>query len=323
MGAAASVAIVALQAALTLLLAPALVGYARKIGAASQGRRGPPWLQPYYDLAKLLRKGEVRPASAPSLLFAMAPLATFGAAFAAAMLIPTFHAASPLFATSDLLVVVFLLALARFLTAIAALEPGASFAGFGASREATFGALVEPALVASVFWVALASGSLLGTTAATPPRTVPFVAGVAAHMLVAAALLVVAIAETGRVPVDNPATHLELTMLHEAMVIEHSGPRLAVIEWGGAIKQLAVLSLVLVLVFPVGIARTPEVGATLLGLAAFLAKLLGLATLIGLVEVSNAKWRLFRLPELFVLALALAILGAIAAVLAGGRVLGA
>ncbi|HEV8360008.1 MAG TPA: NADH-quinone oxidoreductase subunit H, partial [Candidatus Thermoplasmatota archaeon] len=242
--------LLAAQAALALGLSPLLMSIFAKVKARSQNRVGPPWLQPYRDLAKLLRKGQVLPEGA-SPLFAAAPAVAFGAVVTAALLVPTWDGpAVP--QAGDLLVVVFLLALARFLVAAAALDSTSSFGGFGASREMTMSALVEPTLVASVLWVGVVAGSTSAATVASAERPVALLSASASYILALAALVVLVLAETGRVPVDNPATHLELTMIHEAMVLEYSGPRLALVEWTRAVKQFTLLALVALLVFPFG-----------------------------------------------------------------------
>lgn len=288
----------------------------QKLKARSQGRRGPPWLQPYHDLAKLLRKGQVVP-EASTALFAAAPALAFGATFAAAMLVPTFDGA-PLPQAGDLLVVVFLLALARFVTAAAALDSTSSFGGFGASREMTMSALAEPIMVGAILWVSLVAGSTSAASVATAERPVALLSASASYVLAFAALLLLVVAETGRIPVDNPATHLELTMIHEAMVLEYSGPRFGLIEWTRAVKQFALLSFLALLVLPFG--SPGATGAWLPGLGLFLAKVLALSAVVALVEVSTAKMRLFRLPEIFTIGLVLAVLAALAAVVAGGAI---
>ncbi|HEV8360004.1 MAG TPA: NADH-quinone oxidoreductase subunit H [Candidatus Thermoplasmatota archaeon] len=305
-----------LQAALALGFSPLLMSIFAKVKARTQGRRGPPWLQPYRDLSKLLRKDEVLPSGATPL-FAWAPAASFAAVFAAAMMVPSF--AAPAFANvGGLVTVVFLLALARFLTAMAALDSGSSFGGFGASRDMTMSAVVEPALVAAILWVSVVAGSTSAAAVAAPERPVSVLSASASYLLAFAALAVLVLAETGRIPVDNPATHLELTMIHEAMVLEYGGPRLGLIEWARALKQFTLLALTAALVLPFGLPSGFDAPDLALGLGGFVLKVGGLAVFLAALEVSTAKLRLFRLPELFAISLVLAVLAALAAVVARG-----
>src|SRR5215831_2113303 len=210
------------QALLALLLAPWLVGFIRMVKARLQGRRGaPPW-QPYYDLRKLLGKEAVVSRNA-SWLFRFAPYLIFAATVAVTMLVPLIAAPLPFDAVGDLLTVVYLMLLGTFFLALAGLDPGTAFGGMGASREVTVAALAEPTVALAVFALALSAGStnlgrIVVATLAAPAQTVS-----PGHALAFAALFIVTLAETGRLPVDNPATHLELTMIHEAMVLEYSG----------------------------------------------------------------------------------------------------
>ena len=205
--------------------------------AAFQLRQGPRLLQPYSDLAKLLRKEPVRSTTA-SWVFVAGPRVYFASAIAATTLLPTIFAAAPLEGAGGILLLVGLLALGRFALATAALDTGSPFGGMGASREMTVGALAEPALMLSLFTAGLSAGSLnLGELVRrTAERGTSIHPG---EILAAAALFIVLLAEAGRVPVDNPATHLELTMIHEAMLLEYSGPDLALVEWASAVKELA------------------------------------------------------------------------------------
>lgn len=295
----------AAQAAGFLLVAPLLHSLVKKMKAGLQLRQGPPLLQGYYDLAKLLRKEPVRSATA-SWVFAAGPQVYFATAVTAALLVPALVPFAPLESAGGILVLVGLLALGRFALALAALDTGSPFGGMGASREMTIGALAEPALMLGLFTVGLSAGSLnLGElTRRTLER------GVSAHpseLLAAAALFIVLIAETGRVPVDNPATHLELTMIHEAMLLEYSGPDLALVEWASAVKELMFMVLLVDLFLPLGLGW-PAAGLAWAVPAWLVAKLFLLATLVVLVESTNAKLRLFRVPELMAVSLGLGFL---------------
>jgi formate hydrogenlyase subunit 4 len=274
--------------------------------AALQGRQGPPLLQGYFDLAKLLRKEPVR-SEVASWVFVAGPRVYFATAVAAALLVPVVLAGAPLERAGGILVFVGLLALGRFALSSAALDTGSPFGGMGASREMTVAALAEPALMLGLFAVALWGGSLnLGELVRTIERR-----GLSAHpsdLLAAAALFIVLIAEAGRVPVDNPATHLELTMIHEAMVLEYSGPDLALVEWGSALKELLFMTVLVNLFLPLGLATAATPAALAAAGALYLAKVVLLALAATLVEVTNAKLRLFRVPELMAASLGLGFL---------------
>jgi len=294
------VAVIA-QIALVLFLSPLITGFSRTMKARLQTRRGAGVLQPYRDLGKLLRKGMVIPDTA-SWIFAATPYVLFTTTLLAGLLIPTISAQAPLSAFGGVLAVVYLLALGRFFLALGGLDTGSSFGGLGSSREMTISAIAEPALMLAVFTVAIGAGSTnLSTVAhAALGQSWRFLAP--SQMLAFAALFIVLIAETGRIPVDNPATHLELTMIHEAMILEYSGPYLALIEWSAAIKQLVLMTLLVNVFFPFGLSPGWWQASTLLSLVLFSVKLLLLAAAIVLVETTNAKLRLFRVPELLTVA---------------------
>ena len=295
------------QAALVLLLAPLVTGFSKALKARVQTRRGPHVLQPYRDLYKLVRKGMVIPDTA-SWVFGATPLVLFASTLIAGLMIPTVSATAPLSWFGGALAVVYLLALGRFFLALGGLDTGSSFGGLGSSREMTISAIAEPALMLAIFTVAIGAGStnLSTVTRSAVGQSWHFLAP--AQMLAFAALFLVLIAETGRIPVDNPATHLELTMIHEAMILEYSGPFLALIEWSAAMKQLILMALLVNLFFPFGLSEqwTPSV---VVSLVLFAAKLLLLAAAVVLVETTNAKLRLFRVPELLAVAF---VLGALA-----------
>jgi formate hydrogenlyase subunit 4 len=204
--------------------------------------------------------------------------------------------------------VVNLLALGRFFHALGGLDTGSSFGGLGSSREMTISAIAEPALMLAVFTVALGAGSTNLSVVAQSALGQSWRFLAPAQMLAFAALFIVLIAETGRIPVDNPATHLELTMIHEAMILEYSGPYLALIEWSASIQQLVLMTLLVNVFLPFGLSTGWSVGATLFSLGLFTAKLLILAAAVVLVETTNAKLRLFRVPELLAVAFVLSAL---------------
>jgi formate hydrogenlyase subunit 4 len=302
----ASLALGLLQALALLAAAPLLRGALKKMKAAFQMRQGPPLLQGYYDLRKLLRKEPVRSDTA-SWVFVAGPRVYFATAVAAATLIPVLFAGAPLEEAGGILALVGLLALGRFALATASLDTGSPFGGMGGSREMTVAALAEPALMLGLFTVALWGGSLnLGdlvrTTALRGPSAHP------SELLAAAALFLVLLAEAGRVPVDNPATHLELTMIHEAMVLEYAGPDLALVEWASALKELLFMTLLVNLFFPFGLATAAEPAALALAAALYAGKVFLLAVAVTLVESTNAKLRFFRVPDLMAVSLGLGFL---------------
>jgi formate hydrogenlyase subunit 4 len=294
------------QAAVLLALAPLLRGGIKKMKAAFQNRQGPPLRQGYYDLAKLLRKEPVR-SEVSSWVFVAGPRVYFATAVAATMLVPVVHAGAPLEGAGGILVLVGLLALGRFALAAAALDTGSPFGGMGSSREMTVAALAEPALMLGLFTVALWAGSLnLGDLVRTTAER-----GISAHpsaLLAAAALFIVLIAEAGRVPVDNPATHLELTMIHEAMLLEYSGVDLALVEWASALKELLFMTVLVNLFLPLGLATGAGPGPLVVAASLYVAKVFLLALAVTVVEVTNAKLRLFRVPELMAASLGLGFL---------------
>src|SRR5512133_3397741 len=279
------------QAALILAVAPLVTGYVQKLKARLQCRRGASVWQPYRDLSKLLRKGTVQSDTA-SPFFRAIPVLVLAATLTV-LWAPAGAATVPL---GDAILLVGLLALARFLLAVGALDAGGAFGGMGASREMTVGLLVEPALMLAVFSVAVSGGTTdVGLLAAR--REALALSWTAPDLLALFAMLILALAETGRIPVDNPDTHLELTMLHEGMLLEHSGPGLACIVLATHVKQLVTLLLVAALFFPYGLARGAAPAELALALAAFAVKVLLLAAFLALVESSYAKLRLFRVPQ--------------------------
>ncbi len=296
-----------LQTGLLLLVAPLVSGVIKQGKARLQNRRGPPAWQPYLDLLKLLRKDMVVSEHA-SWVFSFAPYVIFLTALLAGLLVPTITLQAPLSLFGGVLALVGLLALGRFFLALGGLDPGSAFGGMGSSREMTIAAIAEPALMLAIFTVAISAGStdLSRIVAATQGPAWSLLNPM--HVLAFAGLFVVLLAETGRIPVDNPATHLELTMIHEAMLLEYSGRNLALMEWGASIKQLVLMTLLVNVFFPFGLAAGTAPAELGLGLLAYLAKLFLLAGIVVLVETTNAKLRLFRVPDLLSAAFVLAAL---------------
>ena len=295
------------QMLLVLALAPLLVGFTRKVKARLLRRIGPPLLQPYRDLAKLMRK-EAIVADSASWLFRAAPYMIFVATWVAAALVPTFATGLIFSWTADLIAITALLGSARFFLALVGMDVGTSFGGIGSSREAMFATLAEPAMIMIVFTVALVAGStqlssVVGYMLSNASLRVSL--GLALF-----GLMIVAIAENGRIPVDNPATHLELTMVHEAMILEYSGRHLAVIELAAALKLLLYVSMIACIFAPWGLAPAGAGPAAFAIVAvAYLAKLAIGATLLAVFETSIAKMRVFRVPEFLGAALMLGFLG--------------
>jgi formate hydrogenlyase subunit 4 len=296
-----------LQMLLVLLLAPLLTGLVRKVKARLLLRRGPPLIQPYRDLARLLRK-EVVLAENASWLFRVTPYLIFAATWVAASLVPTFRTGLLFSWSADLIAIIALLGSARYFLARAGLDVGTSFGGIGASREVMIASLAEPAMIMIVFTVALIAGSTQLSTMAG--FLVSSEVGLRVSLgLALVALIMVAIAENARIPVDNPATHLELTMVHEAMVLEYSGRHLALIELSASLKLLLYLSLIACLFVPWGLVPSGAAAGMLgIGIAAYIGKLAVGGSLLALFETSIAKMRVFRVPEFLGAALMLGLL---------------
>ncbi len=295
------------QALIALVLAPGLVGFVRWWKARLQGRRGAaPWLV-YYDLRKLFAK-EVVISKNTSWIFRFTPYLVFSSTLAVTLLIPLVAAPLPFDRIGDLLLVVYLLLLGTFFLALAGLDPGTAFGGMGASREMTIAAIAEPTIALSIFGLAVGAGStnlgrIVAETLAHPSAAIS-----PGHLLGFAALFTVMLAETGRLPVDNPSTHLELTMIHEAMVLEYSGRYLALIEWAAAVRLLIFFSLLANMFAPWGVAATLTPVAVGIAAVALVAKLAALGLVVAFLETRLAKLRLFRVPELLAVSFVLALL---------------
>ncbi|HEV2348327.1 MAG TPA: NADH-quinone oxidoreductase subunit H [Terriglobia bacterium] len=286
----------ALQALLIVLGAPLLRGWVSKIKARIQRRQGAAVWRPYADLAKLFRKEDLVPPLA-SGIFLAAPRIVFCATATATLLIPVFHPAALLGAPGDFVLLVALLALARFALVLGAMDGGGAFGGMGGSREAMVSALAEGPFLLGLTSVAILARSSQISVITGWTLGQNFFDVSAVHLLAFSTLAMVAIAETGRIPVDNPTTHLELTMIHEAMVLEHSGPSLAFLEWAGAVKLSLMMSLLIALFFPWGMADGPTLQAIALSAAAFLGKIVMLGLVLALFESSIAKLRTYAVPD--------------------------
>lgn len=296
-----------MQMLLVLAAAPLLTGFVRKVKARLLRRRGPPIIQPYRDLLRLLKK-EVVVADNASWIFRVAPYVIFATTWVAAALVPTFATGLLFSWSADLIAIIALLASARFFLALAGMDVGTAFGGIGSSREVMIASLAEPAMLLIVFTMALVAHSTQLSAVADM-----LTSGVGLRVSLGMALLgliIVAIAENGRVPVDNPATHLELTMVHEAMVLEYSGRHLAMIELAAAVKLLLYVSLIGCIFLPWTLAG-PEspTAAHLAGFILYLGKLAVLGFLLAVFETAIAKMRVFRLPDFIGGALMLGLLG--------------
>ncbi len=295
-----------LQASLMLLVAPLLAGIVRKFKARLQNRRGASLLQPYQDLRKLFSKESLF-ADNSSWIFRTAPVVIFTATLLAASIVPIIVVDLPSAMIADVIAMTALLALARFWIALAAMDIGTAFGGMGASREMTFSALAEPAMLMGVFVMSLGAHSTNLSTMVHFALNLHHLHPSVAFAL--AALLMVSVAENGRIPIDNPTTHLELTMIHEAMILEYSGRHLALIEWAAQIKLLLFASLIISLFAPWGIAETIGLLPILIALGCWFAKIILLAAAVAMLESALAKIRLFEVPNYLFTAFVLAFLG--------------
>jgi formate hydrogenlyase subunit 4 len=292
---------------LALLLAPLLPGLVWRTKAIAAGRRGPPLLQGWYDVLRLLRKGAVY-SRATTWVFRSAPSASLAAIVAALLIVPAFGSPAPLAFAGDVILLVGLLALMRFATVLAALDTGSSFEGMGASREAAFSALAEPALLFGFATLARASGGrslseMFGVNLGRGWLGLGSMAPALALVLVS--LFVLLLAENSRIPVDDPNTHLELTMIHEVMVLDHSGPDLAYLEYAAALKLWVFEALL------VGLALPVRTGSAMADGAIFLLGMAAVSIAVGLVESTMARLRLARVPQLLLGASVLSAFGLI------------
>ncbi len=281
------------QVGLLLLLPPLLLGVTNRVKSLFAGRKGPPVLQLYSDLWKLLRKGAVY-SRTTTWVFRAGPVVGLAAVLTAGTMLPVAGQPALLAFPGDFVLFAYLLALARFATALAALDTGSSFEGMGAAREVSFSSMAEPALFLVLVVMARATGSLSLSGMLGPALAPAWRAAAPALLLSAIALFVVALAENSRIPVDDPNTHLELTMIHEVMVLDHSGPDLAFILYGASVKLFLFGALLVRLLADV------SVGGIWAAEAAFVLELLGFAILVGIVESVMARLRLTRVPQMLV-----------------------
>jgi formate hydrogenlyase subunit 4 len=299
-----------LQALILILGAPLVRGIIARCKAFLQRRQGASIWRPYSDLAKLFHKEDLVPPTASSV-FRLVPFGLFGTTICVAAFVPLVQPSALLASRGDFILFVYLLAMGRFFLSLGALDGGSAFGGMGASREALISSLAEaPFLLSFVAVAILAShADFAGMVAWTLQQNIFNVSAV--HMLAFTSLAMVVIAETGRMPVDNPTTHLELTMIHEGMVLEYSGPRLALIEWSSAVKLHAMLALLVALFFPWGMVSNVSAGAVILALLLYCAKVVLLIVLLAVIESGMAKLRMYLVPDFLGVASAVSALAVI------------
>ncbi len=302
--------VLTVQLGVMLLAGPLVSGIIRRTKAILQNRRGASIFQPYFDLAKLMRKEVVIPTSS-TWVFRIAPHISFGSTLVIGLLVPTVFAPVPFHWIGDIITIIYLFALGRFFVALAGLDTGTAFGGLGSSREMSVASIIEPAMMLAIFTAAVTAGSTDLSIIVSRLSTNPGSLVHPSHMLAFVGLFIVTIAETGRIPVDNPTTHLELTMIHEAMILEYSGRYLALIEWASQMKLLIFLVLLANMFLPVGMATTMSPLALLVGTLALIPKVALLAVAVALIETVNAKLRLFRVPDLLMVAFVLSLLALI------------
>jgi len=298
-----------LQIMAILLISPLVTGVIGKIKAFMQNRRGADIFQPYRNIYKLFGKEAVISRTA-SWITPLTPYILFASTLGAAMLVPAFAAPTPFGELGDILAVIYLLALGSFFLALAGLDQGSAFGGMGSSRHMTISSLAEPAMILAIFSAGLIASSANISKIILAGSTQEFFLN-PAYIFSFLALFIVMLAETGRIPVDNPSTHLELTMIHEAMILDYSGKYLAFIEWASAIKLLLFLTLISNIFFPFGIATDLSLLAIIPALAIYVVKIIFFAAIIALIESLIAKFRLFRVPDILWIAFMFAMLGII------------
>ena len=295
------------QTGLLIAAAPFLAGWVKWVKCRLQSRQGPPPWQPYRDLHRLFGK-EVVVATVAGPIFRTAPYLIFSVTALACSVVPLVAIGLPTAAIADVIVLIGFFALGRFFLALAGMDIGTSFGGMGASREVTIGSLAEPAMLLGVFTLAMTVhstnlASMISYLLEQPFQLYP------SFVFAAMGMVLVAVAETGRIPIDNPATHLELTMVHEAMILEYSGRHLALMEWAAMLKLMLYSVLLVNLFCPWGLVIDYTPSALLQGLLVVAVKVLLLGTILACAETVLAKMRLFRIPQYLALAFILCLLG--------------
>jgi formate hydrogenlyase subunit 4 len=303
-----------IQFLIIVFFSPLLNGIIKKLKAHMQGRVGPGILQPYFDLIRLFRKDMVVSVVA-SWIFKATPYIVMTSVLAASLIVPVITTRLPFGMIGDVVALIYILALGRFFMALAGLDTGTAFGGEGSSREMTVAILVEPMMMLSIFTAAISTGS---TNMARIGETQHMFYS-PSHVLALSAFIVAVIAETGRIPVDNPDTHLELTMIHEGMLLEYSGRYLALMEWAHYIKQMLLFTITADIFFPAGISHSTDVYGLALSTGVYILKMLFFAASMALIESSRAKLRFFQLPSLLGGAFVLALLSLVLHIMMGGR----
>lgn len=298
------------QILILVFSAPLLRGVISKLKAGIQRRQGASIWRPYADLWKLFHKEDLVPKTA-SIIFRVGPIIAFAATVVAAAFLPLLHPHALLELDGDIFLFAYLLVIGRFVMSLGALDGGSAFGGMGSSREALVAALAEAPLLLVLTALAILAKTAGLSEIARWTMAQNFFDVSTVHILAFAAMAIVAVAETGRIPVDNPTTHLELTMIHEAMVLEYSGPSLALIEWSQVIKLHLMAALMIGLFAPWGMAVTPTLGGVIAALGFYVLKLVSLAFALSIVESSVAKLRMYVVPDFLRVASALAILAVI------------
>ena len=300
------------QFLIIIILSPLVNGIIKKLKANMQGRVGPGIFQPYYDLIRLFKKDMVI-SSITSWIFKATPYIVFTSTIAAAMIVPVITTRVPFGMMGDVIALIYIFALGRFFMALAGLDAGTAFGGEGSSREITVASLVEPMMMLSIFTAAISAGStnIIKIAETHSMLYTP------SHILALSAFIVAVIAETGRIPVDNPDTHLELTMIHEGMVLEYSGKYLALMEWAHYMKQMLLFTIAAGIFFPLGISNNTEISGLALSSGVYFLKILFMAFLMALIESTRAKMRFFQLPSLLGGAFVLALLSLLTFIMMG------
>ena len=289
-----------LNTVFVILISPLFVSLIKKVKAYMQRRQGPQLLQTYYSLLKLLRKERVY-SSNTSLIIRITPYINVVCIIVASLFVPVVFIPGMTAGFGNVILFLYLLVCAKFFMALAGLDAGSTFGGMGSSREMTFSAVIEPVII--IVFAAL--GLLLQTTNLYQMFTTSLQSSLLINpstLLISLSLFIILIVETSRIPVDNPETHLELTMIHEAMLLEYSGPDLAMMEMSHAVKQTLLMAVLINVLFPWGLTASPNVLSVPVSIIAFMAKGVVLAMAVGVFESLFAKSRLFRLPNLFMLA---------------------
>ena len=301
-----------LQFVIIIIFSPLIQGIIKKLKANCQGRVGASILQPYYDLIRLFKK-EMVFSRVTSWIFRVTPFIVFISTIVAAMMIPVITTKSSFGLMGDVIALIYILALGRFFLALAALDAGTAFGGEGSSREMIVSILVEPMIMLCIFTVAITAGSTNIAMIAEPQS---FILS-PSHVLALLAFLIAIIADTGRIPVDNPDTHLELTMIHEGMILEYSGRYLALIEWSHYIKQMILFTLFVDMFVPLGIAHDTGMTGLVISSGVYLLKMLFLAGFMAIVESTRAKVRVFQIPSIVGGSFVLAVLALLTLIMVG------